>query len=254
MKKFIKNILLVIILLAISGKPVLATDYDLNTSVYNHLENWETEFEISYYKDDVLDVIIDIAKKDDYLTRSLNRLIYNKVGNRATVKVTYMTTKEQEEHINNELTRIVNSITTKNMSDIDKIKVINKYIIDRYEYDDSLVSNNVYSALTTGKTICQGYAMTAYKMFSLVGIENKIVIGELDGIAHGWNIVKVDGKWYNLDVTNNDVTNNKYFLRNDKTLRDDGFTWEINDYPICDKDYEDDLSNYEVTTNTQDVS
>ena len=29
------------------------------------------------------------------------------------------------------------------MSDIDKIKAINKYIIDRYEYDDNLVSNNV---------------------------------------------------------------------------------------------------------------
>jgi len=100
----------------------------------------------------------------------------------------------------------------------------------------------------------QGYAMTAYKMFNLVGIENKIVIGELDGIAHGWNMVKVDGKWYNLDVTNNDVTNNKYFLRNDKTLRDDGFTWEANDYPICDKNYEEDLSNYDVKTNTQDVS
>jgi transglutaminase/protease-like cytokinesis protein 3 len=227
-------------LLVVSGESVLAADYDLNTSVYNHLENWETEFEISYYKSDVLDVIIDIAKKDDYLTRSLNRLVYNKVGNRATVKVTYKTTKEQEEYINNELTRIVNSIITKNMSDIDKIKAINKYIIDRYEYDDSLVSNNVYSALTTGKTVCQGYAMTAYKMFSLVGIENKIIIGELDGIAHGWNMVKVDGKWYNLDVTNNDVTNNKYFLRDDRTLRDDGFTWEANDYPICDKNYEED--------------
>jgi len=255
MKRFINKILLLIItLLVISGQSVLAADYDLNTSAYNHLENWDAEFEISCYDSDVSDVIMKIAKKDDYLTRSLRGLAYKKVGNRATVWVTYLTTKKQEEYINNELSRIVNSTIRNNMSDFDKIKAINKYIIDRYEYDDSLVSNNVYSALTTGKTTCQGYAMTAYKMLSLVGIENKIVIGELDGVAHGWNMVKVNDEWYNLDVTNNDVTNNKYFLRNDKALRNDGFTWKADDYPICDKDYEEDSSNYDVTTNTQGIS
>ena len=244
MKKFIKNLMLgLIVILTIGGQPAFAVDYDLNTSVYNHLENWDTEFEIDYYNSDVLDVIKDIAQKDDYLSRSLKRLEYEREGNRATVKVTYLTTKEQEEYINKELTTIVNSIITNNMSDYDKIKTINKYIVDRYEYDDSLLSNNVYSALTTGKTICQGYAMTAYKMLNLAGIENKIIIGDLDGVAHGWNLVKLDGKWYHLDATNNDVTNNKYFLKNDKTLRSDGFTWEANDYPVCDE-------NYEVTSNS----
>ena len=255
MKKFIKNLLLgLIIISAIGGQPVLAADYDLNTSVYNHLENWDTEFQIDYYNSDVLDVVKDIAKKDDYLTRSLRKLVYERVGDKATVKVTYLTTKEQEEYINNELTKIVNSIITNDMSDFDKIKTINKYIVDRYAYDDSLVSNNVYSALTTGKTICQGYAMTAYKMLNLAGIENKIIIGDLDGVAHGWNLVKLNGKWYHLDVTNNDVANNKYFLKNDKALRNDGFTWEANDYPICDENYEEGSNNYEVITNKQGTS
>ena len=239
MKKFMKNILLgLVVILTISGQPVLASDYNLNTSVYNHLENWDTEFEIDYYDSDVLEVVKDIAEKDDYLIRSLRRLEYERVGDKATVKVTYLTTKEQEEYINKELTRIVKSLITNNMSDYDKIKTINKYLVDRYEYDKSLLSNNVYSALTTGKTICQGYAMTAYKMLNLAGIENKIIIGYLNEVSHGWNLVKLNGKWYQLDVTNNDVANNKYFLVNDKTLRNDGFTWEANDYPICDENYE----------------
>ena len=240
MKKFIKNVILgLIIISAIGGQPVLAADYDLDTTLYNHLENWDTEFEMNYYNSDAIDVIRDIAKKDDYLTISLKRLEVREIAkDRSTVKVTYLTTKEQEEYINNELTRIVNSIITKNMSDYDKIKTINKYIIDRYSYDDSLLSDNVYSALTTGKTICQGYAMTAYKMLNLAGIENKIIIGDLNGVSHAWNLVKLNGKWYQLDTTNNDVANNKYFLVNDKTLRNDGFTWEANDYPICDENYE----------------
>ncbi|MCE5220680.1 MAG: cell wall-binding protein [Clostridium sp.] len=257
MKKFIKNLLLgLIIISALGVQPVFATDYDLNTSVYNHLENWDTEFEINYYSSDALDVVKDIAKKDDYLTRSLRRLEYNRVGHRATVKVTYLTTKEQEEYINKELTQIVNSIITNSMSDFEKIKTINKYIVDRYEYDDSLVSNNVYSALTTGKTICQGYAMTAYKMLNLAGIENKIIVGDLDGVPHGWNLVKLNGNWYQLDVTNNDVANDRYFLKNDDLLRHDGFTWEANDYPICDENY-DPTSNRSTTilnNNTQNVT
>ena len=61
--------------------------------------------------------------------------------------------------------------------------------------------------------------MTAYKMLKLAGIENKIIVGNLDGVAHGWNLVKLNGKWYHLDVTNNDVTSNKFFLKNDKYLR-----------------------------------
>ena len=251
MKKFIKNLLLVLITISvIGGQAVFATDYDLNTSVYNHLENWDTEFEIDYYnKSDVFDVINDIAKKDDYLTLSLKRLVYDKVGDKATVKVTYLTTKKEEEYINEELTRIVKSIITDNMNTYDKIKTINKYLEDRYEYDDSFVSNNVYSALTTGKTTCQGYAMTAYKMLNLAGVENRIIVGDLEGVPHGWNLVKLNGKWYHLDVTNNDVANNKYFLKNDKSLRNDGFTWEANDYPICDENYEDGLNNYEVKSN-----
>jgi len=244
MKKFMKNILLgLVVILTISGQPVLASDYNLNTSVYNHLENWDTEFEIDYYDSDVLEVVKDIAEKDDYLIRSLRRLEYERVGDKATVKVTYLTTKEQEEYINKELTRIVKSLITNNMSDYDKIKTINKYLVDRYEYDKSLLSNNVYSALTTGKTTCQGYAMTTYKMLKLAGIENKIIIGDLDGVAHGWNLVKINGKWYHLDVTNNDVADNKYFLKNDKFLRSEGFVWEANDYPICDE-------NYQVTSNS----
>lgn len=250
MKKFIKNLSIgLIVTLTIVGQPVFAADNDFNTNVYNHLENWDTEFEVSYYDSDVLELVKEIVKKDDYLERSISRMVYERVGKRATIKVTYKTTKEQEEYINVELVKIINSIILPNMSDFDKVKTINKYIIDRYEYDKSLKSNNVYSALTTGKTICQGYAMTAYKMLNLVGIENKIVVGELDGVPHGWNLVKLNEKWYNLDITNNDSTGkNKYFLKNDKVLKNDGFVWKAEDYPSSNEDYNESLDNYKAFT------
>lgn len=240
MKKFIKNLLLIVLIIsAIGGQTVFAADYDLNTYIYNHLENWDAEFDIPYYKSDVLDLVKSIAGKDDYLSVSLNRLVYERSGDTATLKVDYKTTKAQEEYVNQELTKIISNIITDKMSDFEKVKTINQYLIDRFEYDDSLVSNNAYSALTTGKTTCQGYALTTCKMLDLAGVENKIVIGTLNGVGHGWNLVKLNGKWYQLDVTNNDVLgNNKYFLRKDSILKADGFTWDSSKYPQCDEDYD----------------
>lgn len=227
-----------------SVKPTFAATQDYNMqeieeSIYDHLEDWDTSFRISYYEQDVLDLIKKVAKKDDYLDISLTRLEYRSRGTEATVNVTYRTTIEQENYINNELKRILNSIISTNMSDFDKVKAINKYLIDRYQYDYSLVSNNAYTALTTGKTTCQGYAMTTYKMLKLAGLENRIITGTLNGVAHGWNLVKVDGQWYHLDITNNDSTNSsKYFLKSDDVLRKEGFQWVAEDYPKCNSSYD----------------
>lgn len=255
MKKFIKNLLLgLVVIVTIVGQPVYAADNDFKRDIYNHLENWDTEFDISYYDSDVLELVKEISEKDDYLARSISRLVYERVGRKATIKVTYKTTKEQEEYINTELVKIVKSIISPNMSDFDKVKAVNKYIIDRYEYDNSLKSNNVYSALTTGKTICQGYAMTAYKMLNLAGIENRIIIGELDGVPHGWNLVKLNEKWYHLDTTNNDATGkNIYFLKNDETLKNDGFVWKDNIYPVCDENYDENSNRYVLANGDQDT-
>lgn len=250
MKKFIRNLLLgLVTILATGGQPVFAIDSDLNTSVYNHLKNWETEFKIDYFEPDVLDVVKNISEKDDYLSVSIKRLDYENIGDSATLKVTYLTSKEQEEYINNELSKIVNLIIRDNVTDLNKVKTINKYLVDRYEYDNSFVSNNAYSALKTGKTTCQGYALTAYKMLNLAGIESRIITGKLKETRHGWNLAKLDGKWYHLDITSNDsVGLNTFFLKDDECLRDSGFTWDANDYPICDENYEESDNYYKLIT------
>lgn len=237
MKKVIKNLVLILVIIsAMWGQPVLATDYDSNTYVYNHLESWDTEFRFDYDKNDVIDVIRNIAKQDDYLSLSLEKLVYDK--NNGELYVTYKTTKEEEEYVNEELNKIIKSIITNNMSDYDKISTINKYLVDKVDYDSSLKSDTAYSTLTTGKATCEGYALTAYKMLKLAGIENKIVVGKINGVGHGWNLVKLSGKWYNLDITNNDATSSeKYFLVCDDVLKKDNFTWSSNDYPTSDESY-----------------
>jgi transglutaminase/protease-like cytokinesis protein 3 len=59
-------------------------------------------------------------------------------------------------------------------------------------------------------------------------IENHFVRGTADGVSHGWNKVKIDGEYYNIDVTYDDPVTKydvgaryQYFLVTDDELRKD---------------------------------
>lgn len=229
-----------VIALLLSFQTAFAIDMGtMEDDIYNHLSSWDTQFKIPYFNSDIIQVIRDSASRDDYLNISLIGLQIRGNGRSAVVNVVYRTTKDEEEYVDSEITNAVNSIINVNMSEFDKVKAINDYLVQRYDYDDTFVSNNSYLALTTGKTTCQGYAMTAYKMFKEAGIESRIVLGSIDGIPHGWNEVKVDGKWYNIDITNNDSLGNyRFFLKSDETLKDSGFSWDDDyTYEPCSEDY-----------------
>lgn len=59
-------------------------------------------------------------------------------------------------------------------------------------------------ALLNGKALCEGYSKAFMYVCQLVGIEANCVIGTANGGSHMWNIVKLDGEWYHMDVTFDD--------------------------------------------------
>lgn len=87
-------------------------------------------------------------------------------------------------------------------SDIQKILWVNDYMCDVYEYDYDLVNDDLYSMIYYQKGTCQGYTKLFKAIMDNLGIECSF--SSSDQIAHVWNIVKVDGKWYHIDVTWND--------------------------------------------------
>lgn len=239
--KLIKNTIISFLLILLFIQPVFAVEINIpgaKDSIFEHLNNWDSEFKIDYYNKDVIDVIRQKSKADDYLYISLVGLVYKKTGRDAQVEAKYRTTKEQEVYIQNEVNNIINTIIKDNMSDYDKVYAINQYLVNRFTYDTTLTNNNAYLALVNGSTTCQGYCMTAYKLFKAAGIDTRIVLGKLNDINHGWNLVKINNIWYHVDVTNNDyVGENKYFLRSDNFFRSQGFVWNESDYNQAPYDY-----------------
>ena len=136
--------------------------------------------------------------------------------------------------------RIINN----SMSSVDKIKAIHDWLVNNTEYDtegyaSGNISSDSYTAeglFKTGRAVCDGYAKAFQQMAESAGFE----VIKVNGIGvnssgttetHAWNQVKVDGKWYNIDVTWDDpVTNGeigfdnlryKYFLVPDSVIAND---------------------------------
>lgn len=254
LKGFLKIITITIIFMCMFTKTTFAdgtfTNFkDIEMDIYKHLENRDEKFSFVYigttenFKNNISPTIKKAYSKDDYLERSW-LLIQPKAkvksyGIETSIEAKYLSTKEEEDYVDRELKKAVDSIISYNMSDFEKVFAINDYIINRYEYDYTLNSISPYSALTKSVAVCQGYAMTAYKMLEYAGIENKIIVGTAKNISHAWNIVKIDGEWYQLDTTNNDsiLNKNKYFLVDDGFLENKGYVWDRSKYPISTSIY-----------------
>ena len=108
-------------------------------------------------------------------------------------------------------------------SDLEKILFINDYLASHYEYDISVYSNSdtairdAYQFFKEGTGVCQAYYIVCKALLDACDIPSTFATSEQAN--HVWNVVRLNGKWYHLDVTWNDPTSNllgrarhKYFL------------------------------------------
>ena len=126
--------------------------------------------------------------------------------------------------IDDECNEIVSSVP-KNATELEKVLFVHDYITSHYEYDMSYQNRNLYTTVRDKKCVCQGYSyLFMYIMNKYFEMECTTVPS--DACNHMWNKVKVDGKWYNLDLTSDDPTpnlsslaNHTYFLLSDEELK-----------------------------------
>lgn len=121
------------------------------------------------------------------------------------------------------------------LSDYDKLKFFHDYILRFCSY--SVNAPNPYSAygcLVDGKAVCEGYSKAFAMLCQSSGIPCINVIGNAnDGSskteAHMWNMVKLDGNWYHIDVTwddpkgifGSDYLKYDYFNVSDEMIKSD---------------------------------
>ncbi len=85
---------------------------------------------------------------------------------------------------------------------IEKERIIHDSICGMNTYTpDCELSQSAYSALTSGSTVCAGYARAFQLACIKAGIPCYYMMGQSKGESHAWNVVYIGGQYYNVDLT-----------------------------------------------------
>lgn len=149
------------------------------------------------------------------------------------VKFEYNNTIEEVtpiiEEFNQKVDSIISNNITEDMTDLEKALKLHDYIVLNSKYDlESTIEDynggiSAYDILVMGNGVCQGYAQAYGYLLNHLGIETIMVTSE--AMVHAWNLVKIDGEWYHVDVTWDDPlpdavgrVNHAYFMLSDEAI------------------------------------
>ena len=132
-------------------------------------------------------------------------------------------------------TVIKTAVKLKGDTDLETVENIHAYLVTYITYSKNISGNGVHTlkqALEKGDAVCDGYAKSFYFLTKANGIESILVGGTATNMAgtesHAWNKVKINNKWYAIDVTWDDPSPEEpgrvlydYYLVTDKDIATD---------------------------------
>lgn len=194
---------------------------------------------------DVYGKVLDLIRLEQlsYIQVSNRKLEYNNDEQRFDVIFTYRLTADEISSMNMAAERAAKKIMeniTPDMDDYEKLKYFHDYLILNCETSTTEeYADTIYGALVKGKAQCEGYSKAFSYLCNLAGIENVLVTGEAY-VAHMWNMVKLGGNWYHIDVTWDDSDDGlhsrfpdvilyQYFMITDSVIENNHI---ISGYPV----------------------
>lgn len=197
---------------------------------------------------DVYQIIYDDEPSLFYLDKKMQYAVNSSTKKLASAKLFYKYGSSEIYKMQNEIDAEVNKIfamVSDDMTDYDKIKLFHDILASTVVYDESAPNcRDIYGVFVDKKAICGGYSKAFSYLCSKAGIETATVTGDADGQPHMWNKVRIDGKWYNIDVTyavsnesESSYVRYDYFCVPDKMLEDSRTVYEQSyKYPEADSD------------------
>lgn len=173
------------------------------------LSAFENEIAIACNDGNKLNTIYDMVMAEHpEIFWALNGYQYTQFGEDMTVMPNYTDSRDEMEakqrEINRETEIALNFIIEQNpVTEYEKVKAVFEYLIQTVTYRlDCQDNQNIYSALVNKESVCAGYSRTTQYLLQKLGFEVLYVSGEVTGRgSHAWNIVKCNGRYYQLDTT-----------------------------------------------------
>ena len=160
--------------------------------------------------------VTDDPKAGDYLAYQWGSLAWNLyadvIGGKqyftTVFYLEYFTTAEQEAQMDAAVAALIAKLDLADKSEYDKIFTIYDWICSNVTYDHKNLNNDsytlkfsAYAALIDKTAVCQGYSLLFYRLCMEAGISVRYISGDTPDGPHGWNIVGIDGLYYNVDAT-----------------------------------------------------
>lgn len=159
---------------------------------------------------------------------------------------------DQERAILNVCRAAFDAVIAEGMSDYEKELALHDWLMSHGRYDDLSRDNTAhigrphntdpYGVLVGGYGICLGFAVTFQLLMDLAGVECITVVGAAysSSADHAWNMVRLDGEWYCVDVTWNnsyedvgggEQISHRYFNVTSAVLRENDHQWDYLNIP-----------------------
>ncbi len=138
------------------------------------------------------------------------------------LNISLMAVTTMLEEVNNILACVDNSMT-----DLEKALVVHDYFVTNYCYDKTYSIYTKEGMFTNKTGVCAAYAEAyQYIMKDKLGFQC-ITVSSYE-MNHAWNMLKIDGEWYHVDVTWDDPVPDipgravhRFFLLSDNVISDD---------------------------------
>ncbi len=252
----------------------LFSNQSLEDYLIEQCMNHSTEIDISNYnisRSEIREIYFSFATRHpELLIRTAFRYICNNNNIIRTILPNYIfDSAEQDTKERAFMQKKINEyveLASQCKTPVEKLLLIHDKMVENYKYDSSEIddyslSYHAYGLLKNNTAVCQGYAQVFHMIARELGIETDFC--KSDSINHIWNYVKLDGKWYHVDVTWDDpvikdssteeiieqtTAYHNNFLISDKTRFQNilrsyvaSFDWEtyLDTLPDCGNDFEE---------------
>ena len=212
--------------------------FELVYSIYEY-ESFDIDEIEDYYKDEILtDLDVNMYKFYDYGVRFPIRYIPKIEETETIINFNNVMISDEELLIVEDFMKYFVTLFD-GKSDYEKVLGVYTYIKDTTKYvTDDGYDNMIdaylspYDSIFKNSIVCIGASTTAQYMFEKLGVESYIVdrVEKIDKdeslffTSHTYNVVKLDGKWYILDITND----NGFLVSKTSEYKSDHFSEKIN--------------------------
>ena len=167
-------------------------------------------------KSQVMQVVTALRNDNPQLFWVLNDLRYGVGGGSTVIQLCSYFSGAQIQKASEKMNTVMEGIldkAPKDSSPFERELYLHDQLIALVEYNDEAEEHSTeypmafsaYGALVDGRAVCEGYSRAMQLLSSCLGLQCALVTGVSQEIAHMWNVIKIGGQWYHLDLTWDDA-------------------------------------------------